>query len=595
MGQRAMNDEQLLRYSRHILLDEIGIEGQQRLADAHALVIGAGGLGSPVVLYLATAGVGTLTVVDHDTVDLTNLQRQILHDLAAVGTPKVLSAARRVAAVNPDLHFNAVVQRADAGSLDAMVATADVVLDCSDNFATRHAVNAACVKHGKPLVSGAAIGFDGQVSVYDTRAPDAPCYACIFPPEAAFEETRCSTMGVFAPLVGIIGSVQAAEALKLLWASGSSLAGRLQMLDARTMEWTECALRVRPTAPCAAGARQIRHPATTLKLPAWTPRKLNSPPATSLLPKRKRRPCCRRRCTAGPESAYRLAFTDTDFLLRDELRPVRMQLELLKPEMVQQRTASSPPSSSSAARVCCRPTWRLQRLAAARTAGDATGVKRAESGLRMSRYYEEAQRFAALVTTRSRKLATPIYVVTGGGPGIMEAGNRGAFEVGGKSIGLNIVLPHEQAAQPLHHAGAVLPVPLLRAAQDALPDAQHRAGVLPRRLRHAGRAVRDHDAEQTGKCRRRPILLFGREFWSRLINFDHLVETGMISPADVDLFRFVETAEEAWAVLARTTASTRRDRNRRVRRTMYADPQDASGAQPPRGGVSGRPAPGDPE
>ena len=237
-----MNDDQLLRYSRHILLDELDIAGQQRLLDSHALVIGAGGLGSPVALYLATSGVGTLTIVDHDTVDLTNLQRQIAHDLSRVGQPKATSAARSIAAINPDVRFHALTERADAQRLDALVADADVVIDCSDNFATRHAVNAACVAHAKPLVSGAAIGFDGQISVYDTRTDTAPCYACLFPPDAAFEEVACSTMGVLAPLVGIIGSMQAAEALKLLAGIGSSLAGRLQMLDARTMEWTEIRL-----------------------------------------------------------------------------------------------------------------------------------------------------------------------------------------------------------------------------------------------------------------------------------------------------------------------------------------------------------------
>ena len=222
-----MDDTQLLRYSRHILLDEIGIEGQRRLLAARALVIGAGGLGSPVALYLGTAGVGRITIVDHDTVDLTNLQRQIAHDLARVGTPKATSAQASIAAINPDVQVVALVERADAARLDALVRDADVVLDCSDNFATRQAVNAACVAHGVPLVSGAAIGFDGQVSVYDTRQDDAPCYACLFPPEATFEETRCATMGVFAPLVGIIGTVQAAEALKLLAGVGTSLAGRL--------------------------------------------------------------------------------------------------------------------------------------------------------------------------------------------------------------------------------------------------------------------------------------------------------------------------------------------------------------------------------
>lgn len=234
-----MTDDDLLRYSRHILLDEIGIEGQQRLLDAHALVIGAGGLGSPVALYLGTAGVGRITLVDHDHVDLTNLQRQIAHTAARIGTAKAESAREAMRAINPTLDVGTVCQRADAALLDQLVAEADVVLDCSDNFATRHAVNVACVAHGRPLVAGAAIGFDGQVSVYDTRQADAPCYACLFPPDAAFEETRCATMGVFAPLVGIIGTMQAAEALKLLAGIGSSLAGRLQMLDARTMEWTE--------------------------------------------------------------------------------------------------------------------------------------------------------------------------------------------------------------------------------------------------------------------------------------------------------------------------------------------------------------------
>jgi len=190
-------------------------------------------------MYLGTAGVGRITLVDHDTVDLTNLQRQIAHDLSRVGQPKAESARRTILAINPEVDVRAVVQRADAAWLETAVAAADVVIDCSDNFATRQAVNLACVRSRKPLVAGAAIGFDGQVSVYDTRLDDAPCYACIFPPEATFEEVRCATMGVFAPLVGIIGTVQAAEALKLLAGVGSSLAGRLQMLDARAMEWTE--------------------------------------------------------------------------------------------------------------------------------------------------------------------------------------------------------------------------------------------------------------------------------------------------------------------------------------------------------------------
>ena len=244
-----MNDDQLLRYSRHILLDELGIEGQQRLLAAHALVIGAGGLGSPVALYLATAGVGTLTIVDDDTVDLTNLQRQIVHNVERIGRPKAESAAQTLQGINPEVTVKALRERADAARLEELVAAADVVLDCSDNFATRQAVNAACVAHAKPLVSGAAIGFDGQVSVYDTRDAAKPCYACLFPPDAPFEEARCATMGVFAPLVGIIGSVQAAEALKLLAGVGNSLAGRLQMLDARHMEWTEIAIARAPECP----------------------------------------------------------------------------------------------------------------------------------------------------------------------------------------------------------------------------------------------------------------------------------------------------------------------------------------------------------
>jgi molybdopterin/thiamine biosynthesis adenylyltransferase len=234
-----MDDRQLLRYARHLMLDEIGVEGQQRLLRSHALVIGAGGLGSPVALYLGTAGVGRMTVVDHDDVDLTNLQRQIAHDLSRVGQPKADSVRASVAAINPDVQVHALARRADASLLDTLVPQASVVLDCCDNFATRHAVNAACVRHGKPLVSGAAIGFDGQVSVYDSRQGDAPCYACLFPPEVEYDEVACATMGVFAPLVGIIGCVQAAEALKLIAGVGLSLAGRLLMLDGRAMEWQE--------------------------------------------------------------------------------------------------------------------------------------------------------------------------------------------------------------------------------------------------------------------------------------------------------------------------------------------------------------------
>lgn len=244
-----MTDDDLLRYSRHILLDDIGIEGQDKLLAAHALVIGAGGLGSPVALYLGSAGVGRITLVDPDTVDLTNLQRQIAHSQARIGQPKVTSAAAAIHALNPGAQVDTLVQRADAALLDHWVPQADVVLDCSDNFATRQLVNAACVRHRRPLVSGAAIGFDGQVSVYDSRQPDAPCYACLFPPESTVEEVRCATMGVFAPLVGIIGATQAAEALKLLAGVGTSLAGRLQMLDARRMRWDEIRIPRQPACP----------------------------------------------------------------------------------------------------------------------------------------------------------------------------------------------------------------------------------------------------------------------------------------------------------------------------------------------------------
>ena len=238
-----MTDDQLLRYSRHLLLNEVGVEGQDKILQAHALVIGAGGLGSPVALYLATADVGRITLVDDDVVDLTNLQRQIAHNMIDVGEYKAKSAMNKIANINPDVQVTPVIARADAALLDQLVADADVVLDCCDNFATRHAINAACVKHGIPLVSGAAIRFDGQISVYDPRVTAAPCYACIFPSDADLEETRCATMGVFAPLVGIIGSMQAAEALKLISGAGKPLTGRLLMLDGRDMTWNEVRLK----------------------------------------------------------------------------------------------------------------------------------------------------------------------------------------------------------------------------------------------------------------------------------------------------------------------------------------------------------------
>ena len=241
-----MNDAQLLRYSRHILLNELGVEGQEKLLASHVLVVGAGGLGSPVALYLGSAGVGHITVVDHDVVDETNLQRQIAHNLARVGTPKAESAKAAIDAINPDVVVEALNLRADAALLAEQVAMADVVVDCTDNFDTRHAINRACVAHRKPLVSGAAIRMDGQLSVSDTSLPGNPCYACVFPESTDVEETRCATMGVFAPLVGIVGTLQAAETLKLLTGIGSRLIGRLLMIDGRDMAFHEIALPQSP-------------------------------------------------------------------------------------------------------------------------------------------------------------------------------------------------------------------------------------------------------------------------------------------------------------------------------------------------------------
>lgn len=248
-----MNDEELLRYSRHILLNEIGVEGQQRLREAAMLVIGAGGLGSPAAFYLASAGVGRITLVDGDDVDLTNLQRQILHTTDRIGTPKAASGRQALAAINADVEVVPVARRADAEALDDLVRAATVVLDCSDNFATRHALNRACVAHRKPLVSGAAIRFDGQVAVFDLRHTVSPCYACLFPPGDG-EDELCAVMGVFAPLTGIIGTTQAAEALKLAAGIGESLQGRLLMLDALAMRWHSVRVNRDPACPVC-GAR----------------------------------------------------------------------------------------------------------------------------------------------------------------------------------------------------------------------------------------------------------------------------------------------------------------------------------------------------
>ena len=227
-----MNDHQLLRYSRHILLHEIGIEGQEKLNAAHALVIGAGGLGSPVALFLAASGVGTITICDNDTVDLTNLQRQILHRTTSIGMSKVDSARATLAEINPNVRVNNFKERVEQARMQDLVKQADVILDCSDNFNTRYALNRTCVELKKPLVSGAAIRFAGQVTVFDLRLDSSPCYNCLFPQDSDNEDTRCAEMGIFAPLVGIIGSLQAGEALKLLLGVGTTLCGRLLLIDA---------------------------------------------------------------------------------------------------------------------------------------------------------------------------------------------------------------------------------------------------------------------------------------------------------------------------------------------------------------------------
>ncbi|WP_211251805.1 HesA/MoeB/ThiF family protein [Andreprevotia chitinilytica] len=246
---RELNDAELLRYSRHILLDEIGIEGQQKLAASTALIIGAGGLGAPATLYLAAAGVGRLVIVDHDTVELSNLQRQIVHDASRLGVPKAESARDTLAAINPLIEVIPVVARADDALLAQWVPQADVVLDCSDNFPTRHAVNRACVTARAPLVSGAAVRFDGQLTTFDSRDNATPCYHCLFPDEGDASDGPCATFGVFAPLTGIIGCAQAAEALKVLIGLGETLVGRLQLLDGKTLRWKELRYKKDPRCP----------------------------------------------------------------------------------------------------------------------------------------------------------------------------------------------------------------------------------------------------------------------------------------------------------------------------------------------------------
>jgi molybdopterin/thiamine biosynthesis adenylyltransferase len=261
-----MDDQKLLRYGRHILLHEIGIEGQQRLLDARVLIIGLGGLGSPTAMYLAASGVGQLTLCDHDTVDFSNLQRQIIHRTSTVGQHKVASAQAALRDINPEVECIALPVRVDEAQLRDLVAQTDVVVDCSDNFATRYAVNRACLARRKPLVSGAAIQFDGQVSVFDFRRPDvsgepdasrqgeAPCYNCLFPEDSLAAELRCATTGVFAPLVGIIGSLQAAEALKLLMGIDRGLSGKLLTVNALDMNIMRSTLSKDPACRACGGS-----------------------------------------------------------------------------------------------------------------------------------------------------------------------------------------------------------------------------------------------------------------------------------------------------------------------------------------------------
>ena len=250
-----MDDQQRLRYSRHLLLNEFGEEAQERLLAAHALVIGAGGLGSSALLYLASSGMGRITVCDGDEVDLTNLQRQVVHRQASIGRPKAASAAETLRSINPEIRIEALEERAEPERLASLVRTADVVLDCSDNFATRHALNRACVAARRPLVSGAGIRFDGQVAVFDLRRADAPCYNCLFAEDAEAEDVRCAVMGVFAPVVGLVGTFQAMEAIKLVAGVGETLAGRLLLLDALAGSWHEVRLARDPHCRACGQAR----------------------------------------------------------------------------------------------------------------------------------------------------------------------------------------------------------------------------------------------------------------------------------------------------------------------------------------------------
>lgn len=232
-----MTDDELLRYSRHILLDELGIAGQQKLLSSQVLIVGAGGLGCPAALYLAASGVGRITVADHDVIDLTNLQRQIAHSTERLGEPKVSSLRNAMHALNPHIQILPLQEKLAGHALEQAVAQADVVLDCSDNFPTRYAINRACVQHRVPLVSGAAVRFDGQLAVFDFRERNSPCYHCLFPESGSAEEINCATLGIFAPLTGVIGSLQATETLKLLTGAGNSLHARLQLFEALHHHW----------------------------------------------------------------------------------------------------------------------------------------------------------------------------------------------------------------------------------------------------------------------------------------------------------------------------------------------------------------------
>lgn len=248
-----LTDEQLLRYSRQIMLPEVEIDGQEAWLNAKVLILGVGGLGSPVAMYLAAAGVGELVLVDDDQVDLSNLQRQIVHTTERIGEAKVESARQALLALNPETRIRAVNQRLDEAQLARAVADVDLVVDCTDNFTTRFAVNRACVEHKVPLVSGAAIRMEGQIAVYDPRRADSPCYQCLYK-QGDDENLTCSESGVLAPLVGIIGSVQAMEALKVLANIGEPLVGKLLLLDGRSMEWRSLKLRKDKACPiCSEG------------------------------------------------------------------------------------------------------------------------------------------------------------------------------------------------------------------------------------------------------------------------------------------------------------------------------------------------------